>query len=103
MGWLQRGVHNSIFIECGGDYSELVFDLGHINDTGDSGKELHIYYLDADGEYKETYSYQLKANMPYLKDESCPIYNTQTLKITIDGRYINQYDHYGLVNMYLVK
>lgn len=98
-----RSPSSSIFIECGEEYSTLVFNLGHINNSDSGNRDLRILYLDSDGEYRETYSYKLNESMPYLKEVSVQIYNTQTVKITVNGRYINIYDQYGLTNMYLVK
>lgn len=90
-----------LYIECGGQYSQLEFGLGHVNNSGDGNKTLNIYYLDSDGEYVCAYTKKLSKDMGYIEKITVDIYNTQTVKIEIPSYYCSA--QYGITDVYLVK
>lgn len=93
--------YSGIYVECGGEYSQLVFNLGHINDSGSGEKTINILYLDPEGEYQLAYTRELSQDMGYLEGVSVDIFNTQTVKIEYEGPYGSV--RYGMSNIYLVK
>jgi len=82
------------------NYSKLSFVLGHVDNTGSADKKLIIYYLDTDGEYKETYSVTMHKDIP-VDTITVPIYNTKTVKIITTTNSSDT--QYGLADIYLIK
>lgn len=90
---------HSLKVACNGNYSKITFTLGHVDEGRRDGKELIVYYLDNNGEYKEAETISLFSDMP-VESYSIPIYNTRTVKIVISNGY---YGDYALTDVYLVK
>lgn len=88
----------SFYISCEEGYSSLSFVPGHIDDSGTSNQTLTVFYLDVDGEFKETKSIEMNNNMP-MDPVEVRIYNTKRVKITTTYSGAQ----YGLADIYLIK
>jgi len=91
--------HHLMNVACNGNYSQIEFTLGHVDNTRRDSRELIIYYMDNGGEFKEAATFSLYADMP-IQTHSVPIYNTKTVQIVIPDSW---YGDYALADIYLIK
>lgn len=77
-------------IACNENYSQIEFTLGHVDNTRRDSRELIIYYMDNEGEFKEAATFSLYADMP-IQTHSVPIYNTKTVQIVISDSWYGDY------------
>lgn len=91
--------HGSFNIECNGEYSEISFVLGHVDDTGTGKQTLTLYYLDNNNAYQIIRTIELSNDTPtqVIKES---IYNTKTVRVTTQ---YNSETLYGLADIYLIK
>lgn len=88
-----------VYIACNKNYSQISFTLGHVDNTDRKDRELTIYYMDNEGNFKESTTISLYGDMP-IQSYSIPIYNTRTVKIGMSDGW---YGDYALADIYLVK